>query len=238
MIRKVIGERQTAASANGFVRIPLLILTLLIVRPACAELLSLNDPVHGPGAITRDTATGLEWLDLNLTTNRSIEYVTSQFDIGGEFVGFRYANESELIHLWEHAGIPNIDGDSAANIGPAEALMDLIGATEISSDGRPIAFGTYDANPFFSPVAALQSYLFTLLRDGVVVNQFRLMSADLVYTQVLPISHSPTYGNYLVRIVPEPPSEALLCVFGIVAVSFTIRLPRHFHLRLSAVRLD
>src|SRR5262245_35535228 len=43
---------------------------LAVASLARAELVSM-DSEYGPGTITHDTETGIDWLDLTLTTNRS-----------------------------------------------------------------------------------------------------------------------------------------------------------------------
>ena len=39
----------------------------LIAQPSHAVLIGVDDPVFGVGAITLDTDSGLEWLDLSVT---------------------------------------------------------------------------------------------------------------------------------------------------------------------------
>ena len=58
------------------------------------------------GLITRDTATGLDWLDLTETNNRSFDDVSSKLGAGQEFEGWRYATRDEVAEFWMHLGIP------------------------------------------------------------------------------------------------------------------------------------
>ena len=54
--------------------------------------------------ITQDTNTNYQWLDLSYTKGLSYNYVNSQTQSGGEFEGFRIANQQELNSLWSNQG--------------------------------------------------------------------------------------------------------------------------------------
>ena len=103
---------------------------------ANAELVSL-DSDFGPGTITHDTETGIDWLDLTLTTSRSVTDITAQLGAGGEFEGFRYATTADIATLWTHAGIADITTEgpingadfTAANFEAANLLAGLFGIT-------------------------------------------------------------------------------------------------------------
>ena len=51
------------------------------------------------GTITRDTSTGLEWLDVTETRGQSYNEVVGQLGVGGALEGWRYANTAELDQL-------------------------------------------------------------------------------------------------------------------------------------------
>lgn len=102
-----------------------------------AELISQDSP-FGPDTITLDTATGVRWLDVDLTADRSFDDVAGQLGPGGEFEGYRHATVDEIMTLWVNAGIPDIltgegpptgDDFTEANLDPVLALIDLIGIT-------------------------------------------------------------------------------------------------------------
>lgn len=57
------------------------------------------DSRFGPGTITRDTGTGLDWLDLTVSDHLSSQQVEAGFAPGGRFEGFRYATYRELCGL-------------------------------------------------------------------------------------------------------------------------------------------
>lgn len=97
---------------------------------ALASLSSADWLGEGDGLLTRDSESGLLWLDWTYTAGRSYNDVAG--NLGGEFAGFRYATESEIRDLYAHAGavtIPPIDGFDAANTPALELLASLVGYT-------------------------------------------------------------------------------------------------------------
>jgi hypothetical protein len=99
------------AYSNGATSVPLksagrLLKTFSFVAMAgLATALSASADVLNFGALTRDTITGLDWLDLSATQNRSFIDVSSQFAPGGEFFGYRYATVAEVRTFWVDAGL-------------------------------------------------------------------------------------------------------------------------------------
>ena len=106
----------------------------------------------GDGLLTYDPATGLEWLDLSYTTNRSYNDIVSQLEPGGEFEGFRYASIAEITALWDHlGGVRPYSGASIEN----RDLFDIVAALfgEAVSCGvlrciRWVSADTYPSNLF------------------------------------------------------------------------------------------
>ena len=100
---------------------------------ADAALVVSDWQAAGDGAITFDTATGLQWLDLDASFNRSVTDVTAQLGAGGDFEGFRYASEMEVRTLFVDAGIPDLSGSwNSLNYLPVQNLQTLIGVTRAS----------------------------------------------------------------------------------------------------------
>jgi hypothetical protein len=86
------------------------------------------------GTYTRDSATGLDWLDLTATQNRSFNDVSSGFGLAGEFAGWRYASVGEVRAFWINAGL--VGGISEVCTGtpgcfsaiyPTDAVENLVG---------------------------------------------------------------------------------------------------------------
>jgi acetyltransferase-like isoleucine patch superfamily enzyme len=87
----------------------------------------------GDGLITRDTDTGLDWLDVSYTDNRSYNDVFSAINTpGNELYGWRYATLEEVEALWINAGIDTSENDwTSINYQPATDLINLLGTTNI-----------------------------------------------------------------------------------------------------------
>jgi hypothetical protein len=94
------------------------------------------------GDITRDTTTGLDWLDLTITRGRSYNDISSKFGAGQEFDGWRYATDVEVQELWKNLGLTNgtwsslsVDDTDYADF---TAASELIGNTwNVWSSGTP-----------------------------------------------------------------------------------------------------
>ena len=92
----------------------LLIFSLLFgISNAQATLINVDwypDPGNiypaNNGYLTRDTATGLEWLDVSLTTGMTREQVADELGVGGMFYGFSFGTEAQYASLINAAGIP------------------------------------------------------------------------------------------------------------------------------------
>jgi hypothetical protein len=81
----------------------------LLAAPARAELQSIDLASPGDGLVTRDSESGLEWLDLTLTSGRSVSYWLQngcggvpECPTGGWLAnGWRLANGPELCALFD-----------------------------------------------------------------------------------------------------------------------------------------
>jgi hypothetical protein len=69
-----------------------------------AEMVS-RDSSFGPDTITYDTETGLEWLDVTITTPYSYDEILIEIKPGGAFDGYRLAKTDEILNFWQNAGI-------------------------------------------------------------------------------------------------------------------------------------
>ena len=184
---------------------------------AYAGFVISDDVVFGTGSITLDTDTSLEWLDVTLSTNRTFEYVSSQFGTTGEFAGFRHATNSEIARFWLDAGIPDIGSSTFANIVPAQSLMDYIGSASFQDgigDGRQaLAIG---AGGYRSDL------------DGVVGPKMIAIVGAFQWTN----RSAATVGHWLVRddvsaaSVPEPTSVAMWGI-GVLGMMFAGHKRKH-----------
>ncbi len=122
-----------------------LCMLLLPAGAAHATLVSMDDSVFGANALTQDSASGFQWLDLTLTGSRSYNDMvgndgSNEFVAGGDFAGFRYATLTEVEQLWIAAGIApsriyhegppatgTFETNDSATFTSARALQELIG---------------------------------------------------------------------------------------------------------------
>ena len=189
----------------------------LFSSTADASLISLNDSAHGPDSITWDTVTNLEWLDLTLSTDKNYNYVCSQFGVGGEFEGFRYATGAELTQLFLNAGL-NLGSTEEANYAPAVAFQSLIGTTCSGTCGS----FWYRAEGLYGDIATNTS---GQLRVPIAYvyhrtwNGFSDVNEGLAYISPpptgYPLDYSPyLIGSWLVRESTIVPTPATVWLFG------------------------
>jgi hypothetical protein len=69
-----------------------------------------NATIIDNGTYTTDTDSGLDWLDVTASINRSYDDVSTEFGSGGDFEGWRYANGLEFDQLWFNISGVNLNG--------------------------------------------------------------------------------------------------------------------------------
>jgi hypothetical protein len=155
MAKRIRIVRNTALS------VVVLVLLAAAVPPARAALVAESSD-FGANTVTRDTATGLGWLDLTLTLNRTYASIYAAMGPGEEFDGYRFATGNEVDELWENAGI---DASSSlydpANYAPVVALAQLVGQTGANGNCGSGCTSFYTEGYIFSgdpPPAMFLSY--------------------------------------------------------------------------------
>ena len=174
------------------------------------------------GATTYDPNTGLQWLDVNTTHNRSVADVTSNFTNPLDPVyGYRYASGAEVAQLIYNAGMTSsLPCSTPAACSPVSNLVNLIqwlGITETfnnnANDPSIInrVFGyTSDVDPSNSNNRGLAFlYYGTLVSTGAISLAF----ADPQFSFQFP-SASVQIGSYLVENVSTTPLPAALPLFA------------------------
>jgi len=78
-----------------------------------------------------DTASQLDWLDVTLSWNRSYVDVSSQFGIGGDFEGWRYADLGEVYQLLTNTTGESVmpDGWTSFSGNTIDSLVSMLGST-------------------------------------------------------------------------------------------------------------
>lgn len=190
---------------------------------AGASLLSIDyEPNSGDGWITRDSNSGLDWLDVSLTANQTFDQVRT-----GPWVsqGFRYATLSEVRTLFDHAGTPD-DWFDVSVTAPDQTLLlaQLLGPTLLTPErvsvhgligtdwfDNDVTFENHPIGDVFNAVVAKIDYI-DLPPDGPI--------GESHFTGWHPFSNeaAPFYGSFLVRSVPEP-STGSIAVLALVALA-------------------
>lgn len=192
----------------------------IATTPVTAGLISTNDAHFGAGAITNDTATGLEWLDLTFTNGLSYNFVSTQFGSGGQFEGFRYATSLEVDTLFRDAGFSHTD--RVYRIEDQLTARTLLGLVATTPPLLSVSFafgitGEQLIDPFdpsFSSHFRFGiSYAWTLLPDHIVPEGYA-DGLEFHFFRIADDLSAP--GSWLVRdnaaAVPEPGS---LTLFGL-----------------------
>ncbi len=173
----------------------LLLAAAVMPSTTSAVLQSVSDPTYGPGSITRDTDTGLEWLDLTNSYNQTFVYVASQFGPGQAYDGFRHATSDEVKLYWEHGGISVGTGWSAANYTPCRDLQLMVGHSEPSPDfWQTVGFTVESPAPGYRNLAYINTNTGPNPDEGAAESSGAYDSDS---------SSAPDLGHWLVR--PMPP---------------------------------
>ena len=171
---------------------------------AQAQVLEADDNIFGPGALTRDTVLGLDFLDVTLTLGRSVDDVSSEFGVGGEFEDFRYATSSEVANLVNNYGFsPGAAGSYpifvAGDLGidQLSGLVTLLGVTaNTSSPASRLVQGKADTVAGCAvPVINIRDFTgHPTLGDDDTFQMGACTNTS---------STTASLGNYLVRQIPD-----------------------------------
>ena len=146
--------------------------------------------------------TGLQWLDLDLSTDIPYNSKLTELVSGGLYDGFRYASTSEVESLFVAAGIPDLDSGSPANVVPFQNLITLLGATQ-SFRGTDEIFGITGTMNTTGAVSAMIDHSFN---NGVGFYDVNAVSGP---TYGLDYS-AGSIGNWLVQTTEVPILSAFI----------------------------
>ena len=176
-----------------------------------------DDLDWGPASIIYDPSTGLEWLELTFSVNRSYSDVSSQFKAGGDFEGFRHATIEEVLALISEAGITTINeyvsDSSIAEI--CQHFAQLL-APSIFHNGNPAALGitgTQFVSGFYISYNSVSVYKDTYPDQYIVSTAIPF--GDTFYY--------PLYGHWLVRQAVIDPKQPPGFSFNVIPKKLNVK---------------
>lgn len=198
--------------------IPSSIAVLTMCSVASASLLmGVNDGSiigNGGGAqdgfnITRDTSSGLDWLDLTLSSGLSYAEVSAEFGDGGKFEGFRHATTGDIEGLFLGTAGLSLGSFHGVNQSLIE-LQDFVGITQPFFNAW--SAGYFDASDFepWTPPGTLGWA--ALAHDP---HEFTIYG---VFIEKWDGHQGGSSGNWLVRDTPPVPEVGSLVVWLLVLI--------------------
>lgn len=118
-----------------------------------AALVSI-DSDFGTNTLTHDSVSGLEWLDVTITSGDSYATVADQIGSGLLYDGFRFATRQEVFNLWDNAGLAHyLTGTGSQPNSALNTFTSFLGNTAndagcLSCVG-PIGFTAVDTGVFY-----------------------------------------------------------------------------------------
>ena len=203
-----------------------------------AAILSL-DSSFGSDTITRDTDTGLDWLDVTVTRGLSYNQVTAELGAGGTYEGYRYATMAELDALIVNFGyiaqttqctFNALHCDTGNNVGGQHELIETmirtLGDTYVAAGNSVAAdgagqtigiLGTSNIDPSTYDMALIidQDRPEIDVDDGV----------QTAWSRLGPTTVAPAVGSFLVSEVPLP-AAGWLFISALIGLAGKTRLSR------------
>ena len=212
----------------------------LAASPATAVLISQSDIAFGADSVTLDTGTGLEWLNVDISVNRSFNDVSGQFGTGGDFQGWRYATGAEVRNLIVSNTVPLAGSLSPGSLDIPSAFnfADTLGPTlmdQIAIPPGPFVSNTFGLIGVYAGNLPGEYGLGSVTLDGVTetgvpgpIFQFAQFGVGDV-TGSFPFENADTQfddrGSWLVRggeVTVQISEPGALAIFGIVIVGLAV----------------
>ena len=198
---------------------------LTLSLSANAVVISI-DSSFGTDTITRDTDTGLNWLDLTMTSGRSYVDIASELGNGGEFEGWRYASRTEVQTLWQNFGVS--DGTNTALLVTDAQYANFVTAAVTLGNTFNLAYPQYydyGVQGYTGTETSLLGYQYM----AGMYHDVRLEDTDIITENNGRIAtHMDDFtGSYLVQISPVPiPSAGWLFISAVVGLAGAKRINR------------
>ncbi|MGB3721925.1 MAG: PEP-CTERM sorting domain-containing protein [Pacificimonas sp.] len=191
--------------------------------PVSAAIISV-DTGFGADTATRDTDSGLDWLDLTQSFG-ALADIEARLAVGGDLEGWRLATQADVATFWNHAGIAptSLDGNftyttDAGQVAATLTLFDLVGGTQFNAS-LDQAFG-YTAESVSDSEQAAAALVRLYNRDLDIFDE-----TGAILGAAFP--KTPSVGNaqaaWLIRDAPAVPAPGALGLLGLGALALAAR---------------
>ena len=184
-----------------------------------AEIISVDWQTAGDNLITRDTVSGLEWLDISVTRGLSDTYdVAPGLEQGQQFEGWRYATAAELGGFFDAFGGDSdhyYDGLSTENNGLFDRIAPFWGdawcqhtGCETGEGWTSVKIADEDPDDGFFWIASIVD---DVTNDLFLTHDYIKIHNQFVYDWM---DEELATGSALVRSVTTVPVPAAIWLFG------------------------
>ena len=211
------------------------IIGALLVGAGILSSFSARADLIDQGLTTRDTASGLEWLDLSQTSGYSFNEVVSNFGAGGLFAGYRFATTVETQGILAQIGLPIVAYTQYPNgtLSAALAKFDALFGLNVAGLGPAYGFSAEvgDAIPGYAGYHEVYYGFPMSLNTDLPLSEIDGAYGNLlISTREVTVGYASAYkdhnlAHFLVRnvsAVPEPQAFALL-LGGLLLTSAVVR---------------
>ncbi len=163
----------------------------------------VNAELKDLGSVTRDTDTGLDWLDMSQSQTVSPAMIMAGTDPNSlRSKGWRLASLAQIQTLLIDAGMsPPFSGGSSGNFAGAQRVIDLLGST--GSNAFPPCTNVYIQA--FAGEGPTTGFLYTPTVIASICDSGTVGGAEVPGPSVPSTVASPIIGNWLVRPAATPP---------------------------------
>jgi hypothetical protein len=204
---------------------------LLSINSAQAALVETDWKNTGDALATLDTETGIEWLDLNLTTNTSLSEMNTQLD--NTYLGWRFPTKQEVNDLADKL-FPTIDfahsGTTTTHSAPSysedsqrflslfgtnylgDAMFGIYHAGSLTNHDASLVFGLYENRTIYDDCSGCSP---RHAQNGI----FLVSDGGTTQSSQLDPSLNANNANYVAKDVSAPALLGLmgLGLFGLAA---------------------